>query len=657
MTARRGPSGERGGVLVMFALWLPILVLFITLVVDVANWFEHKRHLQLQADAAALAGGGRFGAPCDDTAITDTATAYGGATYNAQVGGTAPANVHMEFNSQTYFGQSSPVDSTVVTGSPCAALMLDVKMTETDLPWLFSVAKFVPFINAHARVSVRQIDNQQGALPVGVPDVNPKLAKVTFVDESDGTVLGSASMTRVGSDAQGNALWDNSGSPVPVTFQKSGNPQRMDVGVRVALSGGNSTNCTDPLVNCYDAGSTNGGLDYIRGYSNAGSGTAAVPIAREISFLPANGSCADPYFHVGTTACTVVLQAKVDFGTGTGNPTVSPTNADLQAFVDGKNPAVNLTYNSTTHLWRSNPLTIQPQTGPVPIELRWTSNSSSCGKNGKCSGTFGNVQRSFSGLDDRSGPIQLLQVWEGLQQDTNAFEMCSSVQSSCTHNLVVHMAIKGSLKNAADVNDPIVSLRLVGNDSNSSRNQSLDCDPGYPNLKEELAHGCRPAYAKNTGQACPGSTTTLWATAQPWNCVAIQTGTAINQVSQGMNERIQGSANSNTCVSPNNWSKFGTAQWDWSDPRITPLFLVPYGSFGGSGSGTLPVIDFAYFYVTGYSGQGNGTDPCAGKGDDPAQPGYIVGHFIKYVSSLGNSSGSTPCDPNAFGGCVVQLTE
>ena len=40
----------------MFVVFLPVLLLFVTFVIDVGNWFEHKRHLQLQADAAALAG-------------------------------------------------------------------------------------------------------------------------------------------------------------------------------------------------------------------------------------------------------------------------------------------------------------------------------------------------------------------------------------------------------------------------------------------------------------------------------------------------------------------------------------------------------------------------------------------------------------------------
>ena len=90
------------------------------------------------------------------------------------------------------------------------------------------------------------------------------------------------------------------------------------------------------------------------------------------------------------------------------------------------------------------------------------------------------------------------------------------------------------------------------------------------------------------------------------------------------------------------------------------MFLTPFGSFDGSGSTTVPVTDFATFYVTGWTGQGQGfNNPCQGNGDDPVpnnDPGVIVGHFIKYIQATGTGSGTTPCDPNAFGSCVAVMT-
>ena len=64
---------ERGGVLVMVAVWLPVLLIFLMFVIEVGNWFEHKRHLQLQADAGAFAGGGLFNACFVDAAAGSAA--------------------------------------------------------------------------------------------------------------------------------------------------------------------------------------------------------------------------------------------------------------------------------------------------------------------------------------------------------------------------------------------------------------------------------------------------------------------------------------------------------------------------------------------------------------------------------------------------------
>jgi hypothetical protein len=98
------------------------------------------------------------------------------------------------------------------------------------------------------------------------------------------------------------------------------------------------------------------------------------------------------------------------------------------------------------------------------------------------------------------------------------------------------------------------------------------------------------------------------------------------------------------------------------DPRIISVFLTPFGTFNGSGSTTVPVQLFAFFYVTGWTAQGGGFDnPCQGNGDDPVpnnDPGTIVGHFIHYIDTLGNSTPDPQfCDFNGFGGCVVTLTK
>ena len=644
---------EQGGVLVMVALLLPVLILFVSFVVDVGNWFEHKRHLQLQADAGALAGGGSFYLPCSDSTVEGEARRYAGDPtqvdrYNRQVPHTQDANVHVLINS-TDFWNNGGVDYSD-GGPPCAAKMVDVKITESNLPFFFGLgANFVPAINAHARVEIQALDTAAGALPVGVPDVNPTSARAWFVNENTGEVLASTPLAN-GAPVSGLSVWDNSASPVSVPINGA------HIGVRVAFSGGSSTTCGDPLVECYDLASGNG-IVHARGWSSAGSGAQPnPPLARSVTLFPGTG-CTDPYFSNGS--CTLGVRAVIDFG---GDP--AAVGAKLEATVGGTTHP--LTYDAATGLWEStgaNFFTVGAGVGPVNVTLDWeetigTVGVETCKTTGgnKCDGTFGVVQRTFSATEARSGPIKLAQIWESGSFWANSFEQ------GTTHDLVVKVGIVANLQNAQSVSDPIVALRVIG----GSQNQSLDCDPALSKLKDELAIGCEPPYTKNTGTACPNSATVLWGSPQPWPCVALQTGSATNQVPAGLNQRVLGSEKPSICpplgeLGHNNWSMFEDPGLPEGDPRIVQVFLTPFGSFDGSGSTTVPVTDFATFYVTGWTAQGGGfANPCQGNGDDPVpnnDAGYIVGHFIKYVQSLNSGGGSGElCDFTSFGSCVAVLT-
>jgi hypothetical protein len=634
---RRLAREERGGVLVMFAVWLPVLMLFMTFVVDVGNWFEHKRHLQLQADAGALAGGTAFTFPCSDADIDDVARQYAGdpthdAPYNLQVAPTDQENVHMLINSSQFWNEGGTNYSD--GGSPCNSMTVDVKMTEADLPWFFGL-DFVPAINARARVQLERLTRMRGALPLGVPDPSPSIARAFFVDEGSCTnsgcrVIASTPLTRTGS-ANGLSIWDNSAAPLSVPIDAS------RIGVRIALGGASSTTCGGLMVECYDLSSSQG-IVAVRGWSSSGSGAQPnPPLARDVKLF--TGSCDDPYFAAPASTCTIGVRATVDFGS------LSTDAAKLSAVVGGT--TYPLEYEAATGTWVS-PATamipVPPAAGRVPVELTWeettgTVSGNACTATGanRCKGTFGVVHGAFTASEAFSGPIKVAQVWESGAFWANSFEI------GTTHSLVVRIGFAGSLQNAASVNDPLVALRVAG-----SQNQSVDCDPNLANLRDEIANGCAPEYRINAGTPCPATATVLWNQPQPWQCVAAQTGGAIGQVSQGMQQRILGGAT--TCTSPNNWSSFPDLPSD--DRRIVPVFLTPFGSFSGSGNTVVEVRNFASFYVTGWSGS-----PCPG--DDPVPGnGYIVGHFIKFVQGINNGgSDGDLCDQSAFGSCIPVLTE
>ncbi len=87
--------GERGAVTVLVAILLPVLILLGSIVIDVAGWYQQSRHLQLQADAGALAGAQDFvPGSCQDASIVNRARQYSGMT-----GGDAPVFNQIDGNS------------------------------------------------------------------------------------------------------------------------------------------------------------------------------------------------------------------------------------------------------------------------------------------------------------------------------------------------------------------------------------------------------------------------------------------------------------------------------------------------------------------------------------------------------------------------------
>lgn len=641
MSATRGfadlAAREEGGIIVFVAMLVPVVLLFLTLTVDIGNWWVHKRHLQLQVDAAALAGGALFGgcfsdASATNTAIQNEATRFGGAagsSYNGQVGGTNKGTITLLYQSKTYAAGSVAPDDTD-TAPPCdtANLMFDVKASEAGLPLLFHLPGLsdITAINAHARVQLKLVEVQEGMLPVAVPDLRFTYVFATFVNEVTGASLGTVQLAKTGTSGN-DQLWSTpAGIPVSIASEH--------VGVRLRLVGGSDPNaaCGQLYTECYDLDSPNG-VVHIRGW-----GTGAAPAVRNAWLLP--GSCApDAYFATGD--CSGGIQAEVDLGaihplTGTG------VTAEVWASVDG-NGKYPLTSSGASGLvtWTSGSGVPIAGSGPHTVELNWnwertsgTWNGKNCKVNGnpcKDSGTFGPVQRAFV-AGGRSGPLRRVQVFESGVTTSGS----NSFQTGTTPTLGLSIAVTGSLKVQSQASDPVVELRVVG-----SQNQTIDCDPDIPNLADEIAQGCGPAYKINPGLACPDYND-LWDTDEPWGCAKTQTGGAVGQVDKGMKDRVLGGAS--TCTAPINWPNY-----DADDPRIVPLIITPFGSFGGTGNDIVPVIDFAAFYVVGWN-----SDPCPGAYSVPK--GYIAGHFIKYAAPNPHGAGDLVCNLDALTPCVPVLT-
>jgi hypothetical protein len=666
---------ERGAVLVMFALFAPVALLLAAFAIDTGNWFLHKRQLQVRADAGVLAAAQEF-QPCLNTNananISATAGQYGGAAsvttpsgpitsntplYNEPPGAEAEkqrrrTHTHELINSKTYYEQSSPVDSTAEAKPPCEALMVDVKMTETSLPWYWRAFSSVPYINAHARVEILQETTATKVEPLAVAEPAPVAAAAYFVDEDNNkAVLKKVTLTNLGPNSEGLDVWSNPSAPLELAI----NHPHIDV--VIALSGNKGdTTCGDPNVECFGRKSANEKASlasaepilHVAGYSKAGSGTLTVPLGREVTLSnPAPNTCTDGYFSNSAAACTFTVSAKVDYGNAnTKGVTVTP-------IVGGKVSATPLTFNTTLGLWTGGAtLPVGSGSNEVSLLVKCKAEATSPCPAKATEATIKNVHRIYAASSARADSIKGAWISEvgGLAQDANSYEVCEAQNSnSCTHKLVVTVDVGGSLANAAGFADPLHQLKFEGN-----HGVIVGCPPttageAASEYRDHLKNGCPGSYAINTTDPnCTSNT-------EPFDCLKVGINGKKTGALKGIEERIEGKPGMQFYCA-NNWkdnNNGGVPVIPKDDSRIIEVFVMPYGSVNEEGqallaSGRVPIQDFAAFYVTGFPGDGCKSDPVTGNAE-------VVGHFIKYISTV-NSGGGQKCVLNSLGQCAAVLT-
>ena len=268
-------------------------------VVDVGNWFVHKRHLQMQADAGALAGGGssrsrarRRDRPRDAVEAGDPSTAP--ATRSTPDG--PGSNVHVLINSASYWNEGGTDYSD--GGAPCATKFVDVKITEADLPGTSPVRRRAGDQRARPRRDPG-CPAMGGALPVAVPDVDRRSASVL-------RRRGNRHRARVDPahedgllDERDDDLGQRGGADsVPINSSR--------IGVRVALGGGVDDDLWRLSRRVLRPREPER-VVYVRGWSTAGRQQPKPPIARDVPLY--SGSCPDPYFNVAAS-CSIGVSAR-----------------------------------------------------------------------------------------------------------------------------------------------------------------------------------------------------------------------------------------------------------------------------------------------------------------------------------------------------------
>jgi hypothetical protein len=635
-------GSESGGILLLTALLMFFFVVLGSVAVDLGNFYVHKRHLQTQVDAAALAGGGLFGLcfsqPVDTAyaAMTNEANRYAGvgtgtpalALPNTQVGGANQGTITMRYQKQTY-AAGGPTDLDVeedVNSCLTEKLMFDVKGTEEDLPSLILNFgdKIVPFLNldgptslgtvrAHARVELKKVIIFKGSLPLAVPEVRPRHVTATFVNAA-GDVVSTFGLTGPTPSGSLNA-WTGTGSVTVPSGAMLG--VRIGVGQVAGVCGAANKSGGVGYV-CYDYSSFTTGLVSIAGWSSAGTPESPARSSFELSPVTCSGS---PFFSelaplTGGATCSAAVQAKLHFS---GDEEADPASVEtFEATVRGPGG-----FSETRALTESGgewstgySFEIPVDDGPYTISLDWE-------YEGGRKESFSTVQRFYSASDD-SGPVK------GVSLSSSAGNPYSL--PSGTQTISVGVGLEGNLK--LTPTDEMVMLRLTG----GSRSSAVACDgPGADEFRDAIINGCTTPYQINEAGICPDPLPPPGAA----DCVPTQTGTTAGPTLQALDTRF-------SACPPYNWPTYPTG-----DPRVVPLMITDFSALGGSGTTDVPVTNFATFYVAGWTGS-----TCSTNEPPPfdVKKGAIWGHFVKYAEPDPNAATGATCNPDTVTPCVPKLT-
>jgi hypothetical protein len=684
-------NNERGSVIVTAGVMAMAFVLLGAVVVEVGQWFEHRRHIQTRADAAALAAGQALAQcfnigingvtePTVDSQVESWAKSYGGISGGAAAGTGAPYNQQfgtsssnlMSFQSDTYpsSGNQNPARN---LGNECFQadgvtpnLMLDVKMTQEGIPPIFG---FSPSESVHgwARVQLQEIQSLRPTMPLAIPDVRPKQVAVTFVNNSTGAALTNCPngcVFQLAGPTTSGQLNDWAATvPIPAAAMASA-PSNIGMRVGIGSQVGTCANVNQTATyTCYDYGSNGSaqsdGVIDLRAYNPTAAGSQSSPVLKAVTPTTCSGT---PYFSIyqatGTGTCDAGVTATVDFGAS--GP---PAGAAVQATINGT--TVPLANTSGTNTWVSNPVTLPLQGGPYPVRMAWC--VSNCSKQSSFTNFNGGnpVQQIFSGSDGSSpilpgGPIFAASVLDNSNNSAfYSFPTNQAASLAVTIGLTggAHLPIRCSNNTSGATyscaTDPPVLLRFTSGSGNDSLTYAINCGtiPGNgngPDLSQQIQFGCANPFSLNSLDVCPDP-----ANPSPPDCAPVNTGAKVGQVPSALNARFDPTGMK---CDANNYPNYPP-----DDPRAVNLIITDFSAFTGSGGSTssnVPVVTFATFYVTGW----DSADSSCASVNEPAPPqdagngkgSNIWGHYIADVS-LGSVPNGRACLPGVTP-CAIALT-
>jgi hypothetical protein len=750
MHLNRSLRDERGAVMVISAILIPVLLVLTALIYDGGTWFTHKRQLQNRADAGALAGGVQYIADWASCSAPDPniklgasnridASArqfagdpqQGGTVYNTEI--TEQSRVNVEINSNVPGGQVDPDTSwndpagnglgpcdehpTADPFSLAHAFYVDVGVRERDQNTLFGMFGVNLFRNeAHARVELLSAASGNGFLPIALPDQNIVQAQLRYYRECGNgapVLLATVPLNMLDSAYQtesGSTLWGKTVNDLPAGVSGGGIP------TGISLNMPESTACTGDYIPISTevrvAGVPSTAIDInaktcaqlvaaqfadcfsrVSNIRDFKDDPQTEPWIKDVTLQ--GGTCApDALFErPDTSSCTYGVDVNINWnGLATGRQ-----GKDFDVSVGGDNltPPNGLNGSPNGH-WTSSGLSTSDVAGQSDITVTWK-----CKPN--CGGASPTIQSLFLGNATNAGVLNIVRTsgtaqasggplgaplqWFGAQNAATPTMVYPTIGLDASFFVGQRRVLR--LPKCKTGNNDTGDCNLDSGSPNNS--QSIDCEPGPGNGGQGhdfqmFMTGCDPFYTDNPMQPlgnpwwlnpapghCPDKNDLLLL-AQPYECVVKAPGFSPGVIADGIAAAIgnckqiqNNSCSQYDCTNPNYYDpaqKTWTQPTNGDSPRIVYIFIVPYGSYKNTGSqATIPVLDFAAFYVTGFDPQGAGKQnpctfgslPAGARYDDAVTSGGIVGYFVRKAAPDFPGDPTEVCKINQIRPCTPVL--
>jgi hypothetical protein len=708
MQPMRHTADERGVVLVVVAVALPVFFLLMALVIDAGNWFTHERQLRNRADAAVQAAGLEFGrqwARCTrgtplekataSAAIVLSAKRYAGLNFNNEITDVLPTDIVVN-------------DGIEALCFPSLAPSTEVKVTEQGIDSLFSsVGISLGQTSETARIQLLRTASDTGFVPLAIEDQRIVKAQARFSNPCTGSSLGPpVTLTQLPSQTvPGTTLW---GSQASLTLPNAGNAtfasgcpgfdfEPISIEIRIAsreevdLDASCDALRAAPFADCFShitqtrayACQDDPKPAFCDGRDDAGlANKNDQPLVFDVSL--GGGTCIpDPYYArlaPGTSSCVFGAEVEMDWGDRQVDLSLpKEENFHAELVVDGSVYQMEVEGPDLRTLRTIAPVNLASQ-GPDQLAINWRWKSTvgrspdgvSCVLDPAACDQSGTIVIHRSNLaDDPVDDVSPSDIVQLVRLSTNGNVDPSTLLDAvpATGDLVnVHVVL--GLRSELQPGQFAILRNRFRND------RMLVCDPMYSGGQTEamVVQGCAPPFAPNTldassfwwnGSTCPvpGTWFSSPYTNTPWRCLRTEASAAnAQQLANGLATRTGNPGP--FCDARDRYLEYfetRSSEIDLTDRRFVKVYVIPFGGLKGPPDGTVPILEIAQFYVTDWGAPGgNSDDPCepdASRNDETSTPGRVAGYFVSTVSPNTGPTEPPPaaCDSTSLRPCRAVL--